>query len=487
MFNLGKPSSTGSLFGMNQNNQANNAGTNMGNAGFSFGQNNNNAAAPGGATAGTGGLFANKPLGSTTATNPIGGGGLFGNNNTTAPGAAGGMFGTANNNTAAPGATSGMFGTKAAGVQPTTGGLFGSNNINPTTTGGGLFGNNNIAAAAPGAAGGLFGAKPAGMQTTGGGLFGNTNQSNTTTGGGLFGAKPATTTGGLFGSNTTTSGGLFGAKPAAAPTAGGLFGNNNAAAATTTGSGLFGNNNNASTLGGGLFGTQQQLQQQQQMSALQQISQLPVNPMTRISDLPPQLKLEIEQLDQHIQRQVQISQNLKSEDSEHVELIDSVPRDIQYLLKTQSQTNQLLAQDLKKILSIKDLTDQDIADSQTFSILLQQLLTPGSKVSSLELDKFFQHRIQVYHSKLDEYSRVLVDIENTINGINNEVTGSSDPTSINGNNGVKNSMEFNDFVSLKSGLHTIINTVIEEFNLFMDIAQRIAVLHQDVKDISTTY
>jgi len=208
---------------------------------------------------------------------------------------------------------------------------------------------------------------------------------------------------------------------------------------------------------------------------------LPVNPLTRISDLPPQLKQEIEQLDQYIQRQVQISQNLKSEHSEHIELIDSVPRDIQYLLKTQSQTNQLLAQDLKKIKAIKDLTDYNIADTQTFSILLQQLLTPGSKVSSMELDKFFQHRIQVYNSKLDEYSRVLSDIENTINGINNEVIGSSDPI-LNNGSGVKNSMEFNDFVSLKSGLHAIINTVIEEFNLFMDIAQRIAVLHQHIRD-----
>ena len=41
-----------------------------------------------------------------------------------------------------------------------------------------------------------------------------------------------------------------------------------------------------------------------------------------------------------------------------------------------------------------------------------------------------------------------------------------------------------DILALKTGLDFIVNTVIEEFNLFMDIAQRIAEVHQKVKEIS---
>lgn len=473
MFNLGKPASTGSLFGANQQNSA---GTNTGTgSGFSFGQQSNNATAGTPATtlggANTGGLFGNKPAA---------GGSMFGNNNSAATG--GGLFGAkpagaaptgglfGNNTAQQPAATGGLFGAKPAGAAPATGGLFGNNTAQAAPATGGLFGN-NTAQAAP-ATGGLFGNTAQTAPATGG-LFGAKPAGTTT--GGLFGAKPAgTTTGGLFGNNTAGSapatGGLFGAKPAG--TTGGLFGNNNTLGGAT----------------GGLFGNQQQQQQQQQqLSALQQISQLPVTPMTRIADLPPQLKMEIEQLDQYIQRQAQISQNLKSEHEEHIELIKSVPRDIQYMLKTQSQTNQLQAQDLKKILSIKELTDQNISDTQAFSILLQQLLTPGSKVSSLDLDKFFQHKIQIYHTKLDEYSRVLSDIENTINSVNNEVAGTTGGTldgTFSSNDSAGRSLEFADVVSLKSGLNMVINTVIEEFNLFMDIAQRIAVLHQHVKALS---
>jgi len=81
---------------------------------------------------------------------------------------------------------------------------------------------------------------------SGGGLFGGATTkspdatSSLTTGafgagGGLFGAKPAETSGGLFGSSTTggTGGGLFGGATAAAKTettGGGLFGG----ASTTT-------------------------------------------------------------------------------------------------------------------------------------------------------------------------------------------------------------------------------------------------------------
>ena len=123
-------------------------------------------------------------------------------------------------------------------------------------------------------------------------------------------------------------------------------------------------------------------------------------------------------------------------------------------------------------------------DSETFTILLTQLLTSGSKISSIELDKFFQNKINSYQNKLDEYTRVLNDIESAVNGINNDVFGNGSQEESSFNISQSDSLSSNLY-ALKAGLNTIVTAVVEEFSLFMDIAQRIAELHQRVKEISS--
>ncbi|CAI4455536.1 ADM_collapsed_G0018810.mRNA.1.CDS.1 [Saccharomyces cerevisiae] len=468
MFGLNKASSTpaGGLFG-----QASGASTGNANTGFSFGgtQTGQNTGPS------TGGLFGAKPAGSTgglgasfgqqqqqSQTNAFGGSATTG----------GGLFGNKPNNTANTGG--GLFG---ANSNSNSGGLFGSNNAQ---TSGGLFGNNNTnninnsSSGMNNASAGLFGSKPAGGTS----LFGNTSTSSAPAQNqGMFGAKPAGTS--LFGNNagnTTTGGGLFGSKPTGATSLFGSSNNNN-------------NNNNSNNImsaSGGLFGNQQQqLQQQPQMQcALQNLSQLPITPMTRISELPPQIRQEIEQLDQYIQKQVQISHHLKADTIDHDELIDSIPRDVAYLLKSESATSQYLKQDLKKISSFKSLIDEDLLDTQTFSVLLQQLLTPGSKISSNDLDKFFQKKIHLYEKKLEDYCRILSDIETAVNGIDTDLFGAPNNPNSTAITADLGSSEAENLLQLKTGLAAIVSTVIEEFTLFMDIAERIAVLHQKTKTLA---
>ncbi|CAI4061616.1 hypothetical protein SKDZ_07G0920 [Saccharomyces kudriavzevii ZP591] len=446
MFGFSKASSTpaGGLFGQAGGPSTGNTGT-----GFSFGGNQaGQNAAPG-----TGGLFGAKPAGSTMPGSAGGLGASFGQQQQPQGNAFGGGNTTGG----------GLFGSKPTNIGSTGGGLFAAGaSSNP---GGGLFGNSNSTGSANT---GLFAPKPAGSSS----LFGNTNTSSAPAQGqGLFGAKP--TGASLFGNNTgntATGGGLFGSKPAGTTS---LFGssNNN-------------NNNNSMNTSVGLLGNQQQQQQPQMQSALQNLFQLPITPMTRISELPPQIRQEIEQLDQYIQKQVQISHHLKADTKDHDELIDSIPRDVAYLLKSESATSQYLKQDLKKISSFKSLIDEDLLDTQTFSVLLQQLLTPGSKISSNELDKFFQKKIQLYEKKLEDYSRILSDIETAVNGIDTDLFGA--PSNPNATTiGDLASSEAEDLLQLKTGLGAIVSTVIEEFTLFMDIAERIAVLHQKTKSLAS--
>ncbi|SCU92645.1 LAME_0F00870g1_1 [Lachancea meyersii CBS 8951] len=461
---------SGGLFGQGaQQNQTSGSqfgqGAQQGVGGSQFGQNTQNSNAQGQNATGTGFFGQNTQNTQNTGT------GLFGQQ-----GAASGLSNAAN---------SGLRSGSTPG-----GGLFGQNTQNTSNPTGGLFGQNSNASG--GTSSGIFGSKPSGLGTSSaapsGGLFGNTSSNNTTT-------ANNSVSGGLFGNaskNTgfNNSGGLFGnsSNNAASTTSTGLFGGNNSGSTTSTG--LFGGNNAVQTSSGGLFGnkpagtslfgsanTNNALQPQMQMQpALQTLSQLPVNPMTRIADLPPQIRQEIEQLDQYIQRQVAISQHLKADSEDHMELIRSIPRDIKFLQTTHSLTHQSLIQDLRKITGIKDTIDQSMADCQTFSTILQQIITPGSKISSLELDKFFQDKILHYKHKLDEYFYVLSDIESAVQGIERDMFGA---TSTDG--GCDSS---GDRMNWKTGINAIVSTVLEEFELFMDMAERVAELHQRVKEIS---
>lgn len=140
-------------------------------------------------------------------------------------------------------------------------------------------------------------------------------------------------------------------------------------------------------------------------------------------------------------------------------------------------TMQSLQMDLKRISKSKELTDNNLSDTQMFAIILQQILTPGSKISSLELEKFFQAKIAMYQSKLDDYFRVLSDIESAVNGIHCDIFGGSHE--ISGSDGLSNNDNAQeDLYAMKTGLNAIISTVIEEFKLFMSTADQIASLHQ---------
>lgn len=316
---------SGGLFGQPQSNTSGGLFGSSNNATPGFGQ---NAQQP--STSGFGGFGAKPSFGSTPAASTgfgqVNANNTFGQSNTGSTGfgfgqqqqqqpqqAAGGLFGNTtntafgqNNQQSNTGGTTSLFGQNNQQQSNTTGGLFGNTANKPAgglfgstpaastgTTGGfGGFGQNNTTNTAQPASGGLFG-NTAATGSTGGGLFGNANNAATTqpaaagslfgntnnaaTGGGLFGSKPATTTGGLFGSTATsqpattgTGFGGFGQQPQQqqSTTTGGLFGNtaaNNQTAAKPAGSlfggggsSLFGAQNTQQNAqpaaGGGLFG-----------------------------------------------------------------------------------------------------------------------------------------------------------------------------------------------------------------------------------------
>ncbi|GMF02858.1 unnamed protein product [[Candida] boidinii] len=69
--------------------------------------------------------------------------------------------------------------------------------------------------------------------------------------------------------------------------------------------------------------------------------------MTKVSDLPESFQKELEQLEEFISRQVTIAESLTNGEQEHKELIDSIPRDINFLENKYVSTNQAINSDLK--------------------------------------------------------------------------------------------------------------------------------------------
>lgn len=479
---------TGFGFGANSNN--NNGSNNSGNTGFGFGNNNANKAG-----FGLGGSTSNntaaKPAFSfgantnNTASKPSFG---FGNNaNASSSKPAFGFGNTATNTAAKPGFS---FGNNTASMGSKPGFGFG-NNVSTASKPGFSFGNNNnsTSTSTGSTSGGLFGNKPA----AGGGLFGNSTNSNTN--GGMFASKPS---GGLFGSGTNNnSTSLFGNKGPSngLGNSGGLFGNNN-------NNGMFGNNNNNNN---------------------QQIPQL--TSMTKVSDLPDGLKNQLVQLDEYIQTEMSIAEYLKSNEKEHNELIDSIPRDIRYLEKKSSSTGQALSSDLHFIESFKAKTLESFNDwvEKLIKVYLQLTNPMSSNVSNDQtqyssssnvvigingvrkvdpatdakngqinsngsnsgaqssstnqaaplnvtqiINSYYLTKIDDFKDSISKYEVILKEVEDSINSLDKSLL-----------DGRRGASALND----NYGLEMIVSTLREEFKLYVELANEFAEIHHDVKHI----
>lgn len=490
-------------------------GSSTGNTGFSFGSNTGNTASGGGLF---GSLLSAAPTGfgaSNTGTQPASGG-LFGST-TTASQPSGGLFGKPAAPTTA-GSNTGLFGSNTGAPGTTgSGGLFGSttnagtgsllkrpSSAGPTSTttgafgSGGLFGGNSATNQAStgttAGAGGLFGSKPAGT-TTGTGLFGSTtgNTNTGTTGGGLFGSNTGTSTGtGLFGSTannantSTTGGGLFGSNNAATGAqTGGLFGSNPAAAkpgglfgttatSNTASGGLFGNT--AGTTSGGLFGQGTSnttgglfakpntlgtsnlagvaMNNVAQVNPLQS---LPLTAMTRVSDLPPQLRQKLEEFDKYVNTQHETAKVLEKDKSKHNQMILSIPQDIDYLQNKLLNTSQALNFDQVELVQFKELNYELIDDMNNIQQLIVQLSKPGTKLSSsFHLHEFFLKKIKKFNTVLSEYERLINEL--------NLLLGSLE----------------NGFEKGKGNLAQVVLVVQSQYNLFLEVCENMALLHKEI-------
>lgn len=394
-------------------------------------------------------------------------------------------------------ATGGPFGNAS---RPTSGGLFGtgsnaSGNTNAQSTPfgtqkpGGLFGATNNSAAQ---GNGLFGSKPSGMfgatnnNLQAGGLLGNLGTSSVNQRGGLFGSggneqstgsllgpnasgqnqgslfgasKPAT--GGLFGGNSSTNNtnaqgsSLFGSSGNKSTT-GGLFGTSGTNP-SSQGGGLFGSSsNNFSSQGGGLFGSNRQ-----DTSTLKPGSQQELTAMTRVGDLPENIKRELQEFDNYINTQHLIATTLQQDLNKHDRLIKSIPQDINYLNTKLSSTRQALRFDSTRLQGLKEMNNEVMEDINKMMQLIVQLSTPGTDLSSsVQLNEYFIRKIKKYYELINSYELIVKEADEVINGLGKQC------------------------VENIGGLFTVIEVIKSQFQLFMELCETMAQLHNDVNRLS---
>ena len=216
---------------------------------------------------------------------------------------------------------------------------------------------------------------------------------------------------------------------------------------------MFGSQNNNQ---GGLFGNTSQNQPQNQPQNQYQ-NQPQLNSMTRVGDLPEGIKRELQQFDKYINQQHLIATNLESTMKNHDELIKSLPKDINYLYIKLKSTKQALKFDSNHLQELKSLNNELTDDINRMLQLILQLSVPGTKLSSSsQLNEFFIKKIKQYHQTLSNYDEVVKEFTEILHNLE-----------LNLAQGVGNFL-------------TIFDTIKSQFNLFMELCDKLAQYHGEV-------
>ena len=80
--------------------------------------------------------------------------------------------------------------------------------------------------------------------------------------------------------------------------------------------------------------------------------------MTRVSELSPQMKKELEDFDQYINTQHLIASTLQADMEKHDHLITSIPKDTNYLHNKLTAVNQGLRFDFSQLQNLKDINNE---------------------------------------------------------------------------------------------------------------------------------
>ncbi|KAI0463850.1 hypothetical protein LJB42_002857 [Komagataella kurtzmanii] len=175
-----------------------------------------------------------------------------------------------------------------------------------------------------------------------------------------------------------------------------------------------------------------------------------------------------------------IAESLKDDQANHKELIESVPRDINFLENKYSSVNQAIHNDLNFVMSFKCKVLESFNDwvekviklylQLTNPVLLKEITNNDKTLNIKEaeppnsaiLHTFYVYKVKEIQQNIQKYHSVLQEIENAVDELDKVSS-----------NGIDNSWNL------------IIQTLKEEFRLYLELANNLADVHHEIKRIST--
>lgn len=182
--------------------------------------------------------------------------------------------------------------------------------------------------------------------------------------------------------------------------------------------------------------------------------------MSRVGLLPPAVKQELEQFDTYINTQHLTATTLESDRQKHASVIDSIPKDINYLRNKLMSTKQALKFDQSHLAQLKSLNNELTDDITKIMQLITELSTPGTRLLlSFYLNDFFIKKIKKYYEVLGSYEQLVGELEAVLNGLERLC-----------NEGFGN-------------LFNIVQVIKSQYNLFMELCEVMAQLHNQVNKL----
>lgn len=140
--------------------------------------------------------------------------------------------------------------------------------------------------------------------------------------------------------------------------------------------------------------------------------------MTRVGDLPPQIKNELEQLDKYISTQHLIATTLNDDMKKHGRLVATIPSDVNFLHSKSSAVKLALKVDVSLLKELKTYNDELTEDVEKIMQLIIQLSTPGARLAlSFHLNDYFVKKIKTYKTLLARYEHIIKEGLSAIDGM----------------------------------------------------------------------
>lgn len=184
--------------------------------------------------------------------------------------------------------------------------------------------------------------------------------------------------------------------------------------------------------------------------------QVDLTSISKIGDLPMQMKEQIIRFDNYIESQYLIATTLQNDCYKQDNLIKSIPNDIKYLQNRLFSTRQALNFDSQLLTKLKTFNNDLEDDINKVMQLILHLSSPTSSYSPIRLNEYFVKKTNKFHESLNAYEKFSKEVLLIVSGLNDHSVDDS------------------------SSLAEIILVIKSQYNLFLELSDSMAQLHNEI-------